>query len=92
MPDANREAWLLGLPTVRQTFVGFVVPGIEHLVSWRQLLVEVDIVQLMVVRDARPGLRINVPVVCACVGYRGSNPYEGGILTTCSIGARVLAV
>ena len=92
MPGVNLEAWLLGLPTVRQTFADFVVPGIEQLVSWRQLLVEVDMEQLMVVRETRSGLRINVPVVCACVGYRGSNPYEGGILTTCSIGARVLAV
>ena len=63
MPGANREAWLLGLPTVRQTFADFVVPDIEQLVSWRQLLVEVDIEQLMVVRDVRPGLCINVSVV-----------------------------
>lgn len=63
MPGVNLEAWLLGLPTVRQTFADFVVPGIEQLVSWRQLLVEVDIEQLMVVRDVRPGLCINVSMV-----------------------------
>ena len=48
MPGVNLEAWLLGLPTVRQTFADFVVPDIE---------------QLMVVRETRSGLRINVPVV-----------------------------
>ena len=63
MPGVNLEAWLLGLPTVRQTFADFVVLGIEQLVSWRQLLVEVDIEQLMVVRDVRPGLCINVSMV-----------------------------
>ena len=63
MPGVNLEAWLLGLLTVRQTFADFVGPGSEQLVSWRQLLVEVDMEQLMVVRETRSGLRINVPVV-----------------------------